>query len=131
MLVSHHLGRAFQLTNVLRDLYEDALRKRLYLPVELLLRHGITSQVPSVVLQAPQLQAVCRELAVHARTHYDAADAAMKTCIPSAMRPAKIMRAYYGAIFERLNSEDWQDITHRVSLPKWQKMWLVMRHLVA
>lgn len=130
MEVSHHLGRAFQLTNILRDLSEDAARGRLYLPEEYLARHKIVSRVPSDVIRDPQLRDVCRDFAILTRGYFTAADEAMRGCIPSAMKPAKIMRAYYGAIFERLVAEDWRDINQRVSLPKWQKFWLVLRHLV-
>jgi phytoene synthase len=130
MEVSQHLGRAFQLTNILRDLSEDAARGRLYLPMELLAQHGITSHVPAIILRDPNLRAVCRDLAAQAETHFTKADQAMSACKPAAMRPAKIMRSYYGAIFDRLVAEDWQDISTRVTLPKWQKLWLVLRHLV-
>ncbi len=130
MEVSHHLGRAFQLTNILRDLSEDATRGRLYLPEELLAKHGVVSRVPNEVLRDPNLAAVCRELAAWARLHFTASDLAMRECIPSAMRPAKIMRAYYGAIFDKLVAHDWRDISTRVTLPKWKKIWLVLRHLV-
>ncbi len=128
--VAHHLGRAFQLTNILRDLAEDAKRGRLYLPQELLIKHGIAARNPDDVIRDPKLSAVCRDLAARAAGHYAAADQAMNLCKPSAMRPARIMRAYYGAIFDRLNAEDWRDPSVRVTLPKWQKIWLVLRQLV-
>lgn len=129
MKVSHHLGHAFQLTNILRDLAEDTTRGRLYLPEDLLAKHGVLSRVPSEVLRDPYLPAVCRDLAVQAHSHFTAADKAMQGCNPSAMRPAKIMRAYYGAIFDRLVADDWRNVSTRVNLPKWQKIWLVLRHL--
>jgi len=128
MLVSYHLGRAFQLTNILRDLKEDATRGRLYLPLELLQQHHLSSQKPLEVMQSPYLPAVCRDLAKEAQRHYAAAKIAMEKCHPPAMRPAKIMKAYYQAILDRLIKEDWQDISKRVALPQWQKVWLVLRH---
>jgi phytoene synthase len=131
MEVAHHLGRAFQLTNILRDITEDAARGRVYLPYELLAKHNITSHVPAKILTDSQLPALCRDLAGRAADHYTAADNAMKQCIMSAMRPAKIMRSYYGAIFKRLVESDWQDISTRISLPKWQKMFLMLRALGA
>ena len=130
MVVSHHLGRAFQLTNILRDLAEDAKRGRLYLPENLLAKHGVASRVPTDVLRDPALRPVCRDLAAQARDHFDEAERAMKACIPSAMRPAQLMRAYYRAIFDRLVGEDWRDVTRRVSLSKGQKLWLMLRQLV-
>ena len=130
MEVSYYLGRAFQFTNILRDMAEDAARDRVYLPRELLDKHGITTRVPAEILAHPNLRLVGRDMAVTTRGYFAAADAAMNGCIPAAMKPAKVMRAYYGAIFERLVAEDWRNPNVRVSLPKWQKYWLVLRHLV-
>lgn len=130
MKLSYHLGRAFQLTNILRDLAEDAGRGRLYLPEEMLAKHGITSRVPAEVLRDEGLPAVCRDLAALTCGHFAAADEAMQICRPGAMRPARIMRAYYGAIFNRLVANDWRDPAARVCLPKWKKLWLVLRHMV-
>jgi len=125
--VAHHLGRALQLTNILRDLAEDAGRKRLYLPRELLEKHGIASRDPGEVLKQAQLPAVCHDLAARAREHYVQADAFMKKCPASAMRPARIMRNYYGAIFERLVKEDWRDLKKRAALSTFEKSFLVLK----
>ncbi|MER2520687.1 MAG: presqualene diphosphate synthase HpnD [Bdellovibrionales bacterium] len=130
MQVAHHLGRAFQLTNILRDLSEDSLRDRLYLPERLLSKHKIASRKPKDVLRDPNLPAACRELAARAKAHFEEADAAMLSCAPQAMRPAKIMRAWYGAIFDRLVAEDWRDPARRVKLSKLDKLILVLRHML-
>lgn len=130
MQVSHHLGRAFQMTNILRDLAEDAARGRLYLPKELLEKNGIQSRDPAAVLKDPKLPSACRGLAAVARAHFVAADQAMLECRPSAMRPARIMRAYYGAILDRLMAADWRDPTLRIRLPVWQKFYLALKNLV-
>ncbi len=61
--VAAELGRALQLTNILRDLAEDAQRGRLYLPSELLRAHGICATTPSWVLAQAALPDVCRDLA--------------------------------------------------------------------
>lgn len=131
MDVAHHLGRAFQLTNILRDLAEDARRGRLYLPRELLEKHSIATKVPNEILKAPQLSAVCRDLAEVARDHYKQADALMAGRPRKVLRPALIMRTYYGAIFDLLIKEDWRDFTHRVSLPKWKKILLLFKGFIS
>lgn len=128
--VAYHLGRGLQKTNILRDLAEDAERARLYLPEELLAKHGITARIPADVLKDKNLPAACRELASEARDHFAKADTAMALCKPGAMRPAKIMRAYYGAVFDKLVANDWRDVSTRITLPKWQKLWIVLRNLV-
>ncbi len=126
MQVAHHLGRALQLTNILRDLHEDGVRGRLYLPRELLTAHGLPLDLCS--LTNPQLPRVCRALAEEAEVHFTAAQQAMQACAPSAMRPARIMGGYYAAILRRLRQSDWRDITQRVRLAPWEKLWIILRY---
>ena len=78
--VAAELGRALQLTNILRDLAEDAARQRLYLPSEVLQAHGIYATTPSWVLAQPALPNVCRDLAMLAQRHYAAAAKAIAAC---------------------------------------------------
>jgi len=61
-LLAHHLGRALQLTNILRDLDEDAGIGRLYLPREALAQAGIDSSDPLTVLRSPNLSQACAQL---------------------------------------------------------------------
>jgi phytoene synthase len=125
--VADALGRALQLTNILRDLAEDAERGRLYLPCEILERHGIPHE-PRAALRHPALPAACRELALIALNHFDEAARAMRRCSRRAMRPAAVMGAFYRANLEALLAADWRDPSARVSLSKSQKLWLVLRH---
>jgi phytoene synthase len=126
--VADSLGRALQLTNILRDLDEDARRGRLYLPRELLERHGIRTVEPLHVLRHPALPAVCRDLAATAWRHFDEAERAMARCSRRAMRPAALMGAFYRAMLDALVRSDWRDPGRRVGLSKRQKLWLVLRH---
>lgn len=126
--VAHHLGRALQLTNILRDLGEDAERGRLYLPAELLDAAGIAERDPMKVMAHPDLRDACRQLARRARQHFAGAHVAMASCAKGPMRPAAIMGGVYRAILERLIQADWRDPFVRISLPKWQKIWLAFRY---
>ena len=122
------LGRALQLTNILRDLDEDARRGRLYLPREILDRHGIDGADPATVLRHPALPAACREVAVIAEAHFREAARAMARCSRRAMRPAAVMAALYHATLSALLRSGWRDTTARVQLSKPHKLWLVLRH---
>ncbi|MGH7100409.1 MAG: squalene/phytoene synthase family protein, partial [Stellaceae bacterium] len=126
--VAEALGRALQLTNILRDLDEDARRNRLYLPRELLDRHGIRDSEPLAVLRHPALPAVCRDLAVLAEEHFRQAARAMALCSRRAMRPAAVMAAFYRATLAVLLEADWRHPEQRVRLSKARKLWLVLRH---
>ena len=126
--VADALGRALQLTNILRDLDEDARRDRLYLPREILDRHGIPGADPRAVLRHPALPAACRELAAEALGHFADARAAMARCPRRAMRPAAVMGAFYRATLDALLETGWRDPSRRISLSKRQKLALVLRH---
>jgi phytoene synthase len=108
--VAESLGLALQLTNILRDLEDDADMGRLYLPVELLEKHEIYSTVPHLVLRHPALPLVCRELAERAEAEFASAREAMAQCDREAMRPARIMMTVYHHILKRLRRGDWQDV---------------------
>jgi presqualene diphosphate synthase len=126
--VAESLGRALQLTNILRDLDEDARRGRLYLPREILERHGIASSDPDFVLRHAALPAVCRELAEIAERHFADAAAAMALCSRRAMRPAAVMAAIYRATLAALLQTGWRDPSVPVRLSSARKLWLVLRH---
>ena len=126
--VADHLGRALQLTNILRDLQEDAERGRLYLPRENLEQHGIASTEPPVVLRHPALPSVCRDVAALALTHFETASEAMERCSRHAMRPAAVMGAFYRATLEALLRAGWRDPSRRIGLSNPHKLWLVLRH---
>jgi phytoene synthase len=126
--VAESLGRALQLTNILRDLDEDAHRGRLYLPREILDRHGIRTSEPTAVLRHPALPAACRDLAAIAERHFAEAEAAMARCSRWAMRPAALMGGFYRAMLKAMLRAGWRDPSARVGLSKPRKLWLVLRH---
>jgi len=125
--VADHLGRALQLTNILRDLDEDAERGRLYLPRETLDKHGIAGDDPALVLADPALAAVCAEIAALARQHYQAAERAMARCRRAAMRPAMMMGGVYHALLLRLERRGWAAPRPEVKVPKLLKIWIALR----
>ena len=126
--VADSLGRALQLTNILRDLAEDASRHRLYLPREILDRHGIQSSDPADVLRHPALPLVCGELAEIAEGHFQDAKRAMARCSRRVMRPAAVMAAIYRHTLSSLQRSAWRDPSARVTISKPLKLWLVLRH---
>src|SRR4051795_1503344 len=102
ILLAHHLGRALQLTNILRDIDEDAGIGRLYLPLEGLLHAGITSNDPQKVIADPALPKVCAPLVTRARAHFQKADEVMDRNRRRIVRAPRIMSKYYRAILELL-----------------------------
>lgn len=128
--VAFTLGRALQLTNILRDLQEDAERGRLYLPGEWLDDAGVP-HAPHAALASPALGQVCDRMASLAHAYFAQAQTAMRACDRRAMRPARLMAATYAAILRRLEQRGWSRPEQRVALPAWQKLAIVLRHAVA
>jgi presqualene diphosphate synthase len=128
--VAYFLGRALQLTNILRDIKEDADRGRLYLPAEYLDHAGVPHD-PVAALASPALPAVCARLAADAHGHFRDARAHMMNCDPTAMKPARLMGETYAAILTCLEQSGWRDLEVRVSLPLWRKLWLLVRYGLA
>jgi len=127
--VAHHLGRALQITNILRDIHEDAGRARLYLPRDLLDPLAIPHD-PAAALAHPALPRVCETLAARAHARFADARAAMARCDRRAMKPARLMAATYAAILARLEARGWQRLDQPVKLSKWAKLGIALRHLV-
>jgi phytoene synthase len=125
--VAHHLGRALQLTNILRDLGEDAGRGRLYLPREWLAEAAVPAD-PAAALRSPNLISVCERAVQRAKGHFAGAVAAMARCDARAMKPARLMAASYAAILRRLEQRGWSRPEQRVSVPKWEKVWIAVRY---
>ncbi len=122
------LGSALQLTNILRDLEEDARLDRLYLPRELLYAHGVASDDPSEVLRHPDLGSVCANVAAMARHHFDQATSALATCPRRPLRPAIVMMTIYRRLLDRLLRRGWVRLDQPVSLGTAEKVWIAIRH---
>ena len=127
--VAWHLGRALQLTNILRDVAEDAARGRLYLPREWLDEAGVPPD-PASALHHKALPALCARMAAQAHRHFDAAAAAMLRCDPRAMKPARLMGATYAALLDRLQQRGWSNPGIPVRLSKWQKLKIALKHMI-
>jgi presqualene diphosphate synthase len=125
--VAFSLGRALQLTNILRDLAEDAERGRLYLPGEWLDEADVPRD-PDAAMASPNLAKVCARVAAAAHARFDAAHASMRACDRRAMRPARLMGANYAALLDRLEARGWHDLHQRVRVPTWRKLWIAARH---
>lgn len=127
------LGQALQLTNILRDLAEDGARGRLYLPRELLERHGIAARDPDAVLAHPALGAVCADLSALAERRFAAARAVLCRCPGGSARPVRIMCRIYGRLLLRLEERGFAPdrIACPVTLGRTEKALIVLGACVA
>jgi phytoene synthase len=116
--LAHHLGRALQLTNILRDIDEDAGIGRLYLPRENLAAAGIENPTPKSVSAMDDLDVVCAPIMAQAKGHFEAAEAIMATQTRDAIRAPKIMAIAYSAIWRRLAARGFKKPRGKIKTPK-------------
>jgi phytoene synthase len=116
--LAHHLGRALQLTNILRDVDEDAEIGRLYLPRERLIEAGVTATDPKTALAAPGLAAVCDFVAKEAERHFAAASAIIAKAPRATTIAPRLMRDVYYLILQKLKARGWNAPRQRVHTPK-------------
>ncbi len=130
LALAHHLGRALQMTNILRDLDEDAAIDRLYLPREALREAGIASDDPATVLASPAISKACAPVAAHAERHFAEADAIMASSPRRAVRAPRIMSSAYRIMLGRMKAQGWQAPRQRVRLSRWQFLWIFLRYAI-
>jgi len=128
--LAHHLGRALQLTNILRDIDEDAAAGRLYLPREALQRAGIAASDPQAVASDPALGLACDFVVARAREHFAKADEVLARCPRRAARAPKIMEAAYRQMLEALVRRGWASPRERVRLGRAQLLRIALRHAI-
>ena len=126
--LAYHLGRALQLTNILRDIDEDAAIGRLYLPREALRDAGILNPDPATVLAHPRLGEACEQVVARARTHFVEADRIMKKCARKSVRAPRIMSAAYQAILRRLVARGWAAPREPVKVSKPRLILTILRY---
>jgi phytoene synthase len=125
--LSHNLGRALQLTNILRDVDEDAAMGRLYLPKEALRDAGITDTSVDAILANPALDYVCRGIAEKTRKYYDRSEAIMARCQRRTVRSPRMMATVYRGILEKLIARGWRAPRVDVRRSKRTVLWAVLR----
>ncbi|MBL8336608.1 MAG: presqualene diphosphate synthase HpnD [Rhodoferax sp.] len=128
---AHRLGLALQLTNIIRDVGEDALRGRIYLPVEELQRfdvkaHEILKRQESPDFQQ-RFQALMRFQAERAHRCYDEALALLPAEDRRAQKPGLMMGSIYRALLREIERDNFQVLRQRVSLTPLRKFWLAWR----
>ncbi|MBQ8436381.1 MAG: squalene/phytoene synthase family protein [Alphaproteobacteria bacterium] len=125
--LSDSLGTALQLTNILRDVKEDAQAGRLYLPKELLLKAGIQSEDPLTVVVDKNLAVAREELARIALNNFTIADSLIKQLDKTSSRPVRMIERIYRRYFDIMQKRGWEIISPKPRVSKLQKLSIALR----
>ena len=125
--LAHHLGRALQFTNILRDVDEDAGIGRVYLPSEALVAAGIDLLDPITVVGDPRVDAACRMLAGKAQEHFRAAEAILAKRPRGHLIAPRLMAAVYAPILVRMEAIGWAPPRTRLKVNKPALIFTVLR----
>lgn len=130
--VADHLGRALQLTNILRDVEEDAAIGRLYLPAEALATADLTGLPPLQVATHTRLPEATATVGAMAEKAFAAASAALAACAPGKMKPAVVMMMVYRRHLDRLRANGWRPLPPHRGLAragaKFEKLWIAVNY---
>lgn len=127
---AHDLGIAFQLTNIIRDVGEDARRGRIYLPVDELQRFGVPS---SDILKGNHVDSFTRLMEFQierAHSFYDQALTALPAVDRRSQKPGLIMAAIYRTLLDEIRRDGCRVLTHRTALTPLRKLWIAWRTAV-
>lgn len=125
--LAHHLGRALQLTNILRDIDEDAAIGRVYLSREALESAGVPITDPLTVVADPRVDAAARMLAGAADAHFTAAKAILASRPRGHLIAPRLMAAAYSRVLARMQATGWRAPRARVRVSKIALLWTVVR----
>lgn len=123
-------GLALQLTNILRDLGEDASLGRTYLPTEDLQRFGLAAGEPWPQIRDARLQSLMRFEVERTRGYYERAEQLFPCLHPDGRPILRAMLDIYGGLLREIERRDYDVFSRRVSLPKWKKLWIAGRAIL-
>jgi len=118
------LGIAFQLTNIVRDVGEDARRGRIYLPQDELARHGVTQASVLKHEMTPGMVPLMAEQVARARRWHQKALDQLPPEDRRTQRPGLIMAAIYRALLDEIERDGYAVLDHRIALTPLRKLWL-------
>ena len=124
---AENLGIALQLTNIIRDVGEDARRGRVYLPIEDLRRHGVAVHEILSGKDSDPFRELMRMQASRARGYYRSAFAALPAGDLRAQRPGLIMAAIYATLLDEIEDDGFRVLHQRVALTPVRKLWIAWR----
>ncbi len=124
---AHTLGQAFQMTNIIRDVGEDAMRGRIYLPIDELQRFEVKAQELLQRQYSERFSALMKFQAARAHALYDEALALLPAADRRNQKPGLMMASIYRTLLREIEASDFQVLHQRIALTPLRKLWLAWK----
>lgn len=121
------MGKAFQLTNIIRDIAEDADRDRFYLPRDMMTRYGVTEEMIRYGELTGPMAELIADLVDQAENYYQRSLVLFDRDERQKMKPIMVMEALYHDLLRQIRATHYDIFGPRIRLSKWRKMWLIGR----
>jgi len=125
--LAERCGVAFQITNILRDVREDAEHGRVYLPQEDLVRFGVKTEDLCGAALSPALRDLLAFEADRARAYYQETESLIDLVDSRSRASLKALIGIYSRLLERISNSGYQVLGERVRVPAWEKIWILAR----
>ena len=127
LVYASELGLAFQLTNIIRDVGEDARRNRIYLPLDELAKFGVPEGDIQAARESGNFQKLMAFQIKRALSHYDAAFAQLPVCDRKPQIPGIIMAGIYRTLLEEIRDDGCHVLKQRTALTPLRKLWIASK----
>ncbi len=127
LVLAEKCGIAFQLTNILRDVREDAQNQRVYWPEEDLQRFQVTPEDLTASACSPQLKKLLEFEGERARQYYRESAPLVGMIDPRSRASLRALIGIYSRLLERIEAADYEVLSQRIRVPTWEKLWILVR----
>lgn len=123
------LGKAFQFTNILRDLKEDSLRNRCYIPLDIIKKFKKEKKSPKELIQSSDFELVNKEMIKITQKYYNDAEKISTRFEQKDLRAAILMKEFYYNIFKKLTANN-KNLKKKIKLSKIEKLIIIIKYLI-
>ena len=125
-----YLAKALQITNILRDIKQDKIMGRMYIPKEILNSVGIKTNKIILILKNKKFPIACTKLAALADLNFQYADKQLKFCSQKKLKSAILIMNTYKLLLKKLKKKGWENLEEKVNLTKLEKFFLFIKGII-
>ena len=123
------LGKAFQFTNILRDLKEDSLRNRCYIPLDIIKKFKKENKSPQEIIKSSDIELINKEMIKRTQKYYDDAEKISRKFKTKDLKAAILMKEFYYNIFKKISVNN-MNLYKKIKLSKIEKLIIIIKYFI-